>query len=147
VIKESLRLYPPAWLIIRQTLEAFPLEPYHVPRGAQIWICPYTMHRHPGFYGEPEAFRPERFLPDEHGRDLEARLPKFAYLPFGGGPRICIGNMFALMEAQLFLATIAQRYRLVLDADRQPRVRAAATLGFEEGAPMRVVEPGEQETG
>ena len=140
VIKETLRLYPPAWLLLRQTLEEIPLGSYHVPKGQQIWISAYIMHRHPHFYDQPEAFRPERFDLDETGQDLETRLPKFAYLPFGGGPRVCIGNAFALLEAQLLLATIVQRYRLIITPDSTIKLRVGPTLGFEAGALMQVVQ-------
>lgn len=140
VVKEVLRLYPPAWLLLRQAVVELPLGPYRIPKGHQIWISPYTMHRHPRFYDEPETFQPERFRPDETGQDLGARLPKLAYMPFGGGPRICIGNMFALMEARLLLATIAQRYRLEVQPGSNIKMRVGTTLGFEEGASMRVVQ-------
>ena len=96
------------------------------------------MHRHPSYFDTPEVFQPERFGP-ERGLDLESRLPKFAYMPFGGGPRICIGNAFALMEARLVLATIAQRYRLVLDPGFKVQLRVGNLLGFQNGAPMRVM--------
>lgn len=139
VIKETLRLYPPAWFLLRQAVVDLSLGPYCIPKGHQIWIIPYTMQRHPRFYAEPEAFRPQRFSPDETGQDLESRLPKFAYMPFGGGPRICIGNQFALMEARLLLATIAQRYCLELQPGSPIKLKAGPTLGFEDGAPMRVV--------
>ena len=140
VVKETLRLYPPVWLIIRQAVVPFSLGTYPVSKGSQIWVCPFTMHRHPRLYDQPEGFLPERFLPDHTGQALELRLPRFAYMPFGGGPRICMGNMFALMEAQLFIATIAQRYHLEMDPDSKIQVHAGATLGFKDGAPLRVVE-------
>ncbi len=140
VIKETLRLYPPAWLLLRQAVADLPVGPYRIPKGHQIWISPYTMHRHPRFYDEPEMFRPQRFSPDETGQDLESRLPKLAYMPFGGGPRICMGNMFALMEGRLLLATIAQHYRLELQPASNIKMRVGAILGFEAGASMRVVQ-------
>jgi cytochrome P450 len=139
VIKETLRLYPPAWLLLRQALEEFPIGPYTIPKGKQIWISPYILHRHPRFYDQPEAFQPERFGPDAAGTHLESRLPKFAYLPFGGGPRVCIGNAFALMEAQLIMATIVQRYRLIMPPDSNIKLRVGPTLGFENGAPLQVM--------
>jgi len=139
IIKETLRLYPPAWLIVRQSLVELPLGPYRVPKGNQLWVSPYTMHRHPRYYDEPDAFWPERFSPECEGTALESRLPKFAYIPFGGGPRICIGNTFALMEARLLLATIVQHYRLALLPDARPKLRAGPTLGFEAGAQMQVI--------
>lgn len=139
VIKETLRLYPPAWLLLRQAIGELRLGPHRIPKGAQIWVCPYTMQRHPRFYAQPEAFQPERFAADAAGQDLEARLPKCAYLPFGAGPRICIGNMFALTEMQLVLATIAQQYRVEVLPEAPIALRAGPTLGFAAGAPMRVV--------
>lgn len=139
IIKETLRLYPPAWLIVRQSLVELPLGPYRVPKGNQLWVSPYTMHRHPRYCDEADAFWPKRFSPDAGGTDLESRLPKFAYIPFGGGPRICIGNTFALMEARLLLATIVQHYRLALSPDAKPKRRAGPTLGFEAGAQMQVI--------
>jgi cytochrome P450 len=96
------------------------------------------MHRHPHYFDTPEAFQPERFGP-EANQDLESRLPRFAYMPFGGGPRICIGNMFALMEARLVLVTIAQRYRLGLHAGSNVEMRVGNTLGFQHGASMQVL--------
>jgi len=138
VIKETLRLYPISWLILRQATADLQLGPYHVPKGHQIWISPYTMHRHPHYFDTPELFQPERFGP-EADQDLESRLPRFAYMPFGGGPRICIGNMFALIEARLVLVTIAQRYRLVLHPGSNIEMRVGNTLGFQHGASMRVV--------
>ncbi|GAB4197320.1 MAG: cytochrome P450 [Roseiflexaceae bacterium] len=140
VVKETLRLYPPAWLLLRQTIAEVPLGPYRIAKGAQVWVCPYTMHRHPRFYPAPEAFQPERFGPDASGQDLEARLPKSAYLPFGAGPRICIGNMFALLELRLLLALVAQRFRLELLPAAPIELHAGPTLGFKQGASMRVIE-------
>src|SRR3989440_3513839 len=95
----------------------YPLEPfentgrYHPPMPASIlfWLSPYSTHRHPDFWENPDVFEPERFSPER-----SAGRPHFAHFPFGGGPRLCIGNNFAMMEAQLILATLAQRYRLRL---------------------------------
>jgi cytochrome P450 len=107
VVEEALRLYPPAWAILRRATGEDQIGPYRVPAGTSIFISPYAMHRHPAFWEDPDAFHPERFSPER-----SAGRPHFAYLPFGGGPRQCIGNTFALMEAQLVLATVAQRYQL-----------------------------------
>jgi cytochrome P450 len=107
VVEEALRLYPPAWAILRRATGEDQIGPYRVPAGTSIFISPYAMHRHPAFWEDPDAFEPERFTPER-----SAGRPHFAYLPFGGGPRQCIGNTFALMEAQLVLATVAQRYQL-----------------------------------
>jgi len=107
VVEEALRLYPPAWAILRRATGEDQIGPYRVPAGTSIFISPYAMHRHPAFWEDPDAFEPERFTPER-----AAGRPHFAYLPFGGGPRQCIGKTFALMEAQLVLATVAQRYQL-----------------------------------
>lgn len=107
VIDEALRLYPPAWIISREPLADDVVGGYHVPAGATVIMSPYLVQRHPAYWDAPELFRPERFAPE-----AGANRPRFAYFPFGGGPRLCIGNHFALTEATLILATIAQRYHL-----------------------------------
>ncbi|MFN7210204.1 MAG: cytochrome P450 [Aggregatilineales bacterium] len=109
VIKEAMRLYPPAGGIPRMALTDVPLGEYVVPKGSNVFISTYVMHRDPRYFPEPERFLPERF-----SREREADILRYAYLPFGGGPRICIGNTFAMLEARLLLATIAQRFRLSL---------------------------------
>jgi len=109
VLTESLRLYPAAWGLARLAIEEHEIGGYRVPKGTGISIALWVMHRDPRWFEAPEEFRPERW---EDG--LAKRLPRFAYFPFGGGPRQCIGNTFALMEATLVLATIAQRYRFRL---------------------------------
>ena len=107
VLQESMRLYPPVWIISRRAVGDDRIGGYAIPAGSTVTICPYTLHRHPDFWDRPEAFRPERFSP---GMEKE-RHPR-AYLPFGGGPRSCVGQHFAMMEAALILAMIARRYRL-----------------------------------
>jgi len=107
VIKESMRLYPPAWSLARTAVSDFDLRGYTIPAGANIVMSQWIMHRHPKYFRDPEKFDPDRWLDP-----AMQRLPKFAYFPFGGGPRICIGNTFAIMEATLLLATIAQRFQL-----------------------------------
>jgi cytochrome P450 len=109
VFKEAMRLYPPAPGIFREALHNTTIDGYHVPKGANILISPYTLHRRPECFPEPEMFDPDRFTP-EH----EKQLPRHAYLPFGAGPRVCIGNHFALMEGQLLIATLAQHATLTL---------------------------------
>jgi cytochrome P450 len=109
VLTESLRLYPPAWGTARVAIEDHEIGGYKVPKGTGVSLAQWVMHRDPRWFDGPEDFRPERW---EDG--LAKRLPRFAYFPFGGGPRQCIGNTFALMEATLVLATIAQRYRFRL---------------------------------
>ena len=109
VVRESMRLYPPAWMIGRESVRDCEIGGCRVPGRTTVYISPWVMHRDPRFFDEPERFSPERWT-DEYMK----RLPKFAYLPFGGGPRVCIGAGFAMMEAALLLATIAQRVQLSL---------------------------------
>lgn len=134
VIKEAMRLYPPAWVINgRQAVVDTTIGGYTVPRGSVLFISPYVIHRRPEFYPNPERFDPERFTPER-----EKELPRHAYLPFGAGPRICIGNSFALMEAHLIVATIAQRYRLRLAADQTIALNPQITLSNQGGMRMLV---------
>jgi cytochrome P450 len=109
IITESMRLYPPAWGTARTAVEHHEIAGYAVPKGSGVSFAQWTVHRDPRWYEAPDEFRPERWE-----GDLMKRLPRFAYFPFGGGPRQCIGNAFALMEAALILATIAQQYRFRL---------------------------------
>jgi cytochrome P450 len=99
-----MRLYPPAYAISRVPLHDIDLDGYHVRKNQTVGVCPYTMHRRPDYFPDPERFDPERFTPEN-----EKRLPRYAYFPFGAGPRICIGNHFAMMEGHLLLATLVQR--------------------------------------
>ncbi len=111
VIEESLRLYPPAWVFERQSTQEDVLSGFRIPKGSILGISPWCIHRSERLWDEPERFDPDRFLPE-----AVAARPKFAYLPFGGGPRFCIGNGFAMMEAQIIVAMIAQRWSLELVA-------------------------------
>ncbi len=104
VLKESLRLYPPAYFMARQALRDLEIDGYPVAKEQFVLLAPYTLHRRTEYFPDPETFDPERFTPE-----CEKQLPRHAYLPFGAGPRVCIGNHFALMEGQLLLATLAQR--------------------------------------
>jgi len=103
VFKETMRLYPPAYGISRAALHDFEIDGYFIPKNRYVVVCPYTLHRCPDYFPVPEKFDPQRFTPEN-----EKRLPRYAYLPFGAGPRICIGNHFAMMEGHLLLATLAQ---------------------------------------
>lgn len=109
VLEESLRLYPPAPTFSRKAIADDELGGYPIPANSIILVSPYAMHHHPDYWPDPERFDPERFAP-EH----EASRPHYAYFPFSSGPRMCIGSSFAMMEAQLVMATIAQRYQLRL---------------------------------
>ena len=109
VLDEVLRLYPPAWIFERQAIAKDTLGDYPIEPGAIVGLCPYVMHRHPDHWERPEVFDPERFRAER-----AAGRPRYAYLPFGGGPRTCVGNHFAMMEAQILLAMIVREQRLDL---------------------------------
>lgn len=114
-LKEAMRLYPPvAAVMSRRTLRAIELGPWTIPRGAMLRITPWVLQRDARWFDEPEAFRPERFLPGA------SPLPRGAFMPFGAGPRVCIGQHFAMLEMSLVAAMLLQRYRLVLPPDAQP---------------------------
>jgi len=107
--EEAMRLYPPIWALSREAKADDVLGGYPVPARSTVMVLPYLTHRHPDFWDEPERFNPQRFTAE----NVAAR-PKFAYFPFGGGPRLCLGQGFAWMEGQIALAMIASRYRLEL---------------------------------
>jgi cytochrome P450 len=107
VIAESLRLYPPAWSMGREARWDVDIGGYRIRRGQQVWFCPWAIQRDPRWFEAPDAFRPERWE-----GDLAKRLPRFAYFPFGGGPRQCIGQAFAQLEAVLLLATLARDFEV-----------------------------------
>jgi cytochrome P450 len=107
VLDESLRLFPPAWVLGRKALGPDEIGGYTVAPGTIMAICVYTVHRHPAFWQQPEAFDPLRF-----GPEADQRRHRYAYIPFGAGPRQCIGNNFGLLEASLAMACVAQRFEL-----------------------------------
>lgn len=123
VIKEGLRLYPPAWTTGREALEDVELGGHRIPKGAQLLMSQWIVHRDPRYYPNPEAFDPDRWLAPEM-----KSLPRYAFFPFGGGPRVCIGNHFATMEATLLLVTILQRYHLELLPEQRLEVAPSVTL-------------------
>jgi len=131
VVDESLRLYPPAWGFSRQALADDRLGGFRLPRGWLAFVIPFVLHRLPAFWPNPDQFDPERFLPER-----SAERPKFAYIPFGAGPRQCIGNQFALIETQLSLATFAQSYRLHLPPGHRADPWPLITLRPRFGMPM-----------
>jgi len=132
-IEESMRMYPPAWAIGRFAIGEDAVGGYRIPAGAQVVMSPYVTHRHPEFWDRPDEFDPERFTPAR-----AAGRPRFAYFPFGGGPRMCIGADFAMIEAQLALAVIAQCYRLRLVAGHRVEPEALVTLRTRFGMHMRL---------
>jgi len=114
VFRESMRLYPPAPGVAREPIEEVSIGGYVVPKGSLITVNTHALQRDPRFFDDPERFNPGRFA-----RGWEERVPRYAYLPFGAGPRVCIGNGFAMMEARLIIATMAQLLRLSLEPGQE----------------------------
>lgn len=133
VVKESMRLYPPAWAIGREALEDVELGGYRLEKGSQIAISQWALHRDARRFANPTRFEPARWL-----GDLEARLPRFAYMPFGGGPRVCIGNAFAQTEAIIVLASVAARFRFERTPGFRLRLEPSITLRPRSGIPLAV---------
>ncbi len=133
VLKEAMRLYPPAFVFGRQATRPVRIGDYDLPTGTIVMVSPFALHRRPDFFPEPERFNPKRFAPE-----AEALLPRYSYLPFGGGPRICIGNHFAMMEGHLALAALAQRVRLELLPGQRIQPEPLVTLRPRGGIKMRV---------
>ncbi len=133
VIQETLRLYPTFWTLSREAANDDRLGRYHIPAGATLMISPYVIHRNPRVWTNPEGFDPARFLPD-----AAAARSRFAYIPFGGGPRVCIGQNFALMEAQLCLAMLVQRFRLELVPGHKVEPRPMISLRAGNGIRMAI---------
>jgi cytochrome P450 len=133
VVLEAMRLYPPAWVVARQALTDVEIGGAHFPAGAEFVMSPWVVHRDPKTFDAPEAFEPERWRDD-----LARRLPRFAYFPFGGGPRVCIGNRFAMMEAKLVLAVAMQRFRFEPTPDTELTLLPSVTLRPRRGVRLRL---------
>jgi cytochrome P450 len=133
VVEEAMRLYPPAYIWSRAVKEDDVIGGFRIPAGTTVDISPYLTHRHPDFWERPEEFLPERFSPE-----ASAQRPRYAYFPFSGGPRQCIGNNFAMMEAQLLLATLAQRFRPRRLPGHELVPEPLITLRPKGGLPMRL---------
>lgn len=133
IAKESMRLYPPAYGIGREATEDCEIGGFRIPRKSQVFMFPWATQRDSRFFSEPNSFHPERWT-DE----LSSRLPKYAYFPFGGGPRACIGNYFAMMEIVLVLATMGQRFRFSLLPDYPVSLLPAMSLRPRDGITVRV---------
>jgi cytochrome P450 len=128
IIRETLRLYPPAWRVFRRTEEPFEVGDYLLPPGSNIVLSQWVTQRDPRWFTDPDRFNPDRW-----NEESASKLPRFAYFPFGGGPRVCIGAGFAMMEAILLLATIAQRYRIRLAPHQRVEPLASITLRPKKG--------------
>ncbi|WP_224248810.1 cytochrome P450 [Hyalangium gracile] len=133
VVDEALRLYPPAYVFSRKVVRDDVVCGFHIPGGSSVDLSPWVTHRHPEIWEQPEEFLPERFEPER-----AAQRPRYAYFPFSGGPRQCIGNSFALMEAQLIVATVAQRFRPRLAPDYTLVPEPLITLRPGGGLPMHL---------
>jgi cytochrome P450 len=133
VVTESMRLYPPAWLIGRRAIADYPIGQYVAQARSILVMSPYIIQRDARYYVEPERFNPDRWTPA-----FEASLPKFAYFPFGGGPRQCIGESFAWMELILIVATIAQQWDLRLVPGHPVVLQPLITLRAKHGMRMTV---------
>lgn len=130
VISEAMRLYPPVYVIGREAVTDLELGGYRVKRGYTVLMSQWVNHRDPKYFADPERFSPERWLDG-----LATRLPKFAYYPFGGGQRICIGSHFALMEAAIILSTVGQKYKFTLAPDAVIDIKPQITLPPKYGMP------------
>lgn len=133
VLDETLRLYPPAWILTRTNLADDELCGYPIPAHTYLGISPFVMHRHPAYWDAPARFDPDRFLPER-----TKQLHRFVYFPFGGGLRLCIGKGFAQVEAHLILAALAQRCRLTLVPNTRVELQADVTLRPKNGLPMNI---------
>jgi len=133
VMKESMRLYPPAFVLARSALRDTSIGGFTVRKDELVFIAPWLFHRDARFFDDPLRFDPDRFLPER-----EARLPRFAYMPFGGGRRICIGNQFALMEGQIILATIAKEIEMELLSNKPVGLEPLLTLRPKNGIRVRL---------
>ena len=134
VLSESMRLYPPAWGIGRRALEPFEARGFQIPGGAVVLMCPYIVHRDERFFPDPERFDPDRWMPDKI-----SERPKFAYFPFGGGNRVCIGEQFAWMEGVLLIAALAQKWKMQLDPSQRVEVQPLITLRPKYGMRMHLM--------
>jgi len=128
IVREAMRLYPPAYGLGREAIEECEIGGFRVPRKTQVFMFQWATQRDPRFFPEPEAFHPERWT-----EEFASSLPKYAYFPFGGGPRFCIGNTFAMMEIVLVLATIGQRFKLALAPDHPVSILPAMSLRPRDG--------------
>ena len=134
VVKESMRLYPPAWSLARTAAKEMEIAGYRIPVGANVVMSPWIIHRDARFFEDPDQFKPDRWT-----AQTTQQLPRFAYFPFGGGPRLCIGASFAMMEANLILATIAQRFQLHLVPGHPVDPLPGITLRPRHGMRMQII--------
>ncbi|MEO8394310.1 MAG: cytochrome P450 [Chloroflexota bacterium] len=132
VLKEAMRLYPPVWILSREPTEDVMLGDYLIKKSSTVYVSAYITQRDPRFFEEPEKFKPERFA------EGAASIPDYAYFPFGGGPRICIGNSFAQMASKIIVATIVQHYHMSLEPNQKVAPQRLATLRPKFGLKMQL---------
>jgi cytochrome P450 len=133
VLQETMRLFPPVWILPRRALADDEVGGYHVPAGADVLISPYTLHRHPRYWPEPLRFDPERFDPD-----VPSNRPRYAHLPFGAGPRFCVGNHLGMMEATFIVSTLMRDLRLTQVPGHEVKPEPMMSLRLGGGLPMLV---------
>lgn len=133
VLQEAMRLYPPVWILPRRAIADDEVGGYHVPAGADVLICPYTLHRHPRYWPEPDRFDPDRFDPD-----VKTDRPRYAHIPFGAGPRFCVGNHLGMMEASFIISTLMRDLKLEKAPGSQVTPEPMMSLRLGGGLPMTV---------
>ena len=133
VVQESMRLYPPVWMIGRRTINEDQIGQYHIPKGVDVAISPYVLHHHSEYWDQPEVFDPDRFSSE----NIKKQIP-YSYIPFGGGPRLCIGENFAMMEMILIVAKVAQKYKLLLPKGTKVEIGSSLTLRPKEDLKMEL---------
>jgi cytochrome P450 len=133
VISESMRIFPPVAAIARKAHEDTEIGPYSIPAGSEVVAWLYFTHRDPAVYPNPSKFMPERF-----SKEARAKLPKMAYLPFGGGPRLCVGHAFAMLEARLILATLVQTFDFSLVPGHKVTPKLQITVAPKYGMQMKL---------
>ena len=133
VLQETMRLFPPVWILTRRAVADDEVGGYHVPAGAEVLICPYTLHRHPKYWADPERFDPARFDPD-----VPVNRPRYAHIPFGAGPRFCVGNHLGMMEATFIISTLMRDLRLEKQPGFRVKPEPMLSLRLGGGLPMSV---------
>jgi enediyne biosynthesis protein E7 len=133
VIEETMRLYPPVWILPREAQQDDEIGGFHVPAGSDVLVCPYTLHRHPAYWPAPDRFDPGRFDPAG-----TADRPRYAYIPFGAGPRFCVGSSLGMMEAVFVIAMLARELRLTKAPGYDVVPEPMLSLRVRGGLPMTV---------
>ena len=132
-LNESMRLHPPVWVIGRRATEDNMVGDYLIKKGTTALVTPYIVHRHPDYWKNPEVFDPERWETEE-----VKEMDKYAYLPFAAGPRMCIGNNFALLEADIILTKVIQQFDFSYIGESAPEMDPTLTLRVKGGMPMQI---------